>query len=321
VINCEEVAGPRPRHLPTSVGPSQLKHKSVSPTEKEANMTLSQELLALVRQRARRYFTNVPPATAIAPLMRLDSTSAVLDVASSIGSVFFVSKYGVFVTARHNVSGETKENLAVLVLANRTFRHWRRRVSEKRWLSEPVLPGSQLVPCRVRDLWVSSSADLAVGTIHVPTKAERDRRGFSFSLVRVCSSAQRDEGTRVYSYGWAATQESSLDGLRHFDCSPGFYEGELHEYREGGIPGREWPLVTHSVLLAGGMSGGPLILRRNHAVIGVNCSGLDPARDTPDWGTATDIRSLLQEPFPFEIDSYKGLTFNNVFELEGIIAS
>ena len=35
VINCKDVAGPRPRDLPTSVGPSQLKHKSVSATESE----------------------------------------------------------------------------------------------------------------------------------------------------------------------------------------------------------------------------------------------------------------------------------------------
>jgi hypothetical protein len=35
VINCKDVAGPRPRHRPTSVGPSQLKHKSVSRTREE----------------------------------------------------------------------------------------------------------------------------------------------------------------------------------------------------------------------------------------------------------------------------------------------
>lgn len=174
-----------------------------------------------------------------------------------IGTGFFISTNGLFVTARHVLHDVINEN----------------RLQTHAIAMVQFLPENHYKIRPVDRCFAHREADVAVGVVR---GLEHKIRGAFSNKVVTLTTREPDIGEVVFTYAYPNTQiirrDASIQELRF---SPNFYEGVIeHSYPEGRdrflIP---WPCYQTSIQSHGGASGGPVFDLSSRA-FGVNCTGM-----------------------------------------------
>lgn len=203
-----------------------------------------------------------------------DGTSRVYCDPYEQGSAFFISKDGLFITARHVVGKWSTESYVVMAV------HF-------------GLKGKK--DCRVLELERHEDLDVAVGLAEKPGP-----NGWPYPFT--IGTSVIGNGSAILTFGYANTRVSphrdaegpiDLDDTLQLDMSPRRHAGHVIEHLDRGplIPG---PCYHVSCDPGGGISGGPLIRKRTSCVHGLFVMGL-PADgpDCPAAGFALDLRAIV----------------------------
>ena len=249
-----------------------------------------------------KFISNVPEQTAIFPLMLRVPIDNGRFAFAGLGTGFFISKWGLFVTAAH-VLEEDKE------------------LVEGGGLEAWIVVGKNNFTCPVRDLQFHSTADIAIGCIVPP----RDKSGkpppeFAISLQKI-SKKQPTVSDKLFTYGYGRTQVSKdeEEDLVTIDMNPYYYEGEMLEYHSTGVSLAKWPVLRHSVPIASGVSGGPLMSKSNSAVVGVNCTGDSTNTEDIPHGMSTDIQLIFDMIISSQIPGFQGKKVQDILISKGLL--
>lgn len=189
------------------------------------------------------------------------------------GSAFFLSRDGLFLTARHVVSEFSADSYAVMAL------NLEKRVNKY---------------CRVTALERHPNFDVAVGLAEVPGE-----EGWPFPYV--LGVRRLGIGASVLQYGYAntgvTTFEEDTDERRvAFDYRPRQARMHVEDYLPDGAPLLRGPCYQLSGDLGSGASGSPVVRRRTRAVHAVFCSGSTiDSGEVPSYGFALDVRSFVDD--------------------------
>jgi len=262
--------------------------------------------MKLVSKDHGKFRANIPEQTGIFPIMlRIPSggRKGFWDFAG-LGTGFFVSKFGLFITAKHVVVEDIQ-------------------FQEGRGLEVWIIVNGNNFTCPIRDIQLHPTADIAIGVIVPPRKNDLllPKSVFTISLCNV-SRNKPSAGAEVYSYGYPRTSlkncENDPDTVV-IDMQPDYYTGKIDGYHKDGVSICTWPVYRHSMPTASGMSGGSLFLKNNSAVIGVNCTGDSTSSEDISYGTATDVKLALDMIISSEIPGYKGKILYELLQDEVIL--
>jgi hypothetical protein len=212
---------------------------------------------------------------------------------TQLGTAFFITSTGLFVTAKHVVEVHTEEAPFSIFLTSASPPG-----SVPDFFSaEQTQSFHQVI---VSDLWLHPNLDAAIGFVRVPSMVPRYKIG-----TRILQP-----GEVVATHGYGRTQHAAYredDGTKTLALNfrPGFYRGMIDEYLPQGRGHTKWPLYVHSATLLGGISGGPLICASDDAVYGINCTGIEGVEG---YGSSTVIEPLLEWAIPF----LEGRTIRNL---------
>jgi hypothetical protein len=181
-----------------------------------------------------------------------------------LGSGFFISTNGLFVTARHVLQApfDTRTGRQVFPIAMVHFH------DEGSYLIRPILR------CALHPL-----ADLTVGVV-APMKRNSDGAHLGNKILTL-NMDPVDPGTRVTTYAYPR-YESVMTGNRQiFNVVPGFYDGKIIEYLPEGrdrvlLPG---PCYRTNIIIHHGASGGP-VFSSDGRVFALNSTGFDGTEDS-----------------------------------------
>lgn len=205
------------------------------------------------------------------------------------GSAFFISKDGLFLTARHVVNKWSADSYSVIAV------HF-------------GLKGQKA--CRVRELERHPDVDIAVGLAEEPGPSGWPH---PFTL----SGSRIGDGAAIVTFGYAKTRVSpqrgpddpvNLDDKLTLDMLPRRYAGHVREY----LP--RAPLITGpcyhvSCDPGGGISGGPLIRKRTMSVHAIFTAGIPQHEEGgEETGFATDVGTILDD---WQIPFLDGLTLRD----------
>lgn len=216
---------------------------------------------------------NVPadPSPSIFPIVRQDTMGRF----HLIGTGFFITTNGLFVTARHvlrdvlDAKDQQKYPIGLFqFLENNVYIH------------RPIL---RCVMHRV--------ADVAVG---VAAPVERNGNPLTNPILTL-TLVIPPLGTRVCTYAYPKHKNVSLGDQQILSFAPTFYDGDiLADFPHGRdrvlLPG---PCYQTSITMHGGASGGP-VFSPNGCVFGVNSSGID-GTDISFVSRVTQIFALAVE--------------------------
>lgn len=194
-----------------------------------------------------------------------------VSVDDELGTAFFVTPTGLFLTAKHVVETCADDKPYSVLLIDRA--------------------AGQIPRARVIRLALHPVLDAAIGFARVPTPVPCFRLGTDILNPREL----------VFTLGYSKTQlvrvpsggtlgQSLAVNFRPDDYYRGVVEGY---YPEGHGIAKGWPVYRHNADILGGISGGPLIRASDSAVYGINCSGF------AGYGTATVVQPLLDWPIDF----------------------
>ncbi len=99
-----------------------------------------------------------------------------------------------------------------------------------------------------------------------------------------------------------------------------YYAGKILEYHPEGVSICRWPVYRHSVPVASGMSGGPLLHKANKKAIAVNCTGDSTNSGDVEHGTGTDIICALDLVISAPIPNFQGKTLRELLQAEGVLS-
>jgi hypothetical protein len=196
-----------------------------------------------------------------------------------VGTGFYVSADGLFVTARHVIDDVLDEDRQVLPLAIMHLHSESGLFGPQEYLLRPVMQP-----------WLGEHADLALGAA---ANATNNSTGatlshwswpLSWKVPAVGSSAA------TYAFPNHAIQNTTTGQI--FQFSPALYQGEVLEvsdFRDSVLV--PYPYVHVGIHIHPGASGGPVAVSAE-GVLGVNCRYMDP--DGP--GVVAQIR-CLQDSF------------------------
>lgn len=251
-----------------------------------------------------RFKSNVSEQTAIFPLMlRIPAEEQGIFHFGGLGTGFFVSKWGIFLTAKHVVEGDL------------SFQNGN---GMEAW----VIVDGQNFTCPVRDLVLHPSADIAMGIIVPPRRNDKPVPGFGISLVTLSSEKAKVDDD-VLTYGYPRTDlanDSDDESTVNIGMDPDYYAGKILEYHPDGVSICKWPVYRHSVAVASGMSGGPLIHKASKNAIAVNCTGDSTDKEDVDHGTGTDINCALDLVVTAPIPNFQGKTLRELLKAEGVLS-
>nr|BFD68756.1 hypothetical protein HAGR004_37780 [Bdellovibrio sp. HAGR004] len=221
-----------------------------------------------------------------------------------LGTGFFISKFGIFLTAKHVLEKHMQ-------------------YQNGKGLEAWVVIDGQNFTCPIRDIQLHPTADLAVGYIAPPYKDGKPAKEFAISLCKI-SSDKIKANDAVYSYGYPRTilkhDENDADTVV-IDMKPDYYTGNILEYHPTGVSICRWPIYRHSMPTASGMSGGPLLHKTSNTVVGINCTG-DSTNDADiEHGSATDVTLCLDLLIEAEIPNYKGKSLEALLKYENNLFS
>jgi S1-C subfamily serine protease len=221
----------------------------------------------------------VHPATVPAyPICVWEASESKLQFEStSLGTAFFINEGGLFLTAAHVVQDLGKDAPLRILYPD---------------LDARILIG--LKPCQ---LAIHPTLDIAVGRVQVPSKVR----------LHINDLADGEMHTRepVQAFGYAHSLfidhpaksrligGSGLLGLAA-SVTHASHCGEVIEYCPQGVGFlKGQPLFQHTAETIGGQSGGPVFSAVDGFVYGITSRGCE------EYGTAIDIRSILDWPIPF----------------------
>jgi len=212
----------------------------------------------------------VDPTRAIFPIFKQNQD----DSLQMLGTGFFITTLGIFVTAKHvfmdviDEQGRATAPLAIVQLSeNNTF------------YMRPV-----------QSCATHANADVAVGVAaHMSHKVTGQPL---FNKVLTLSLTYPHIGEVVFTYAYPGTKVLQ-GGKQEIHVSPKFYDGHVVEYFPKGrdrimLP---FPCYQTSIYLHGGASGGP-VFGENGKVIGVNSTGYEGDSDISFISRIQDIYDL-----------------------------
>ena len=215
----------------------------------------------------------VNPGHGIFPIVRYDVEGKM----HLLGTGFFISTTGLFVTARHvlmdTFDAQGRQRYAIGMV---------QFLSENIYLPRPVLR------CAPHPI-----ADVAVG-VAAPMKRNKDGEPLTnpiFTLTLVPPGGE----ARIMTFAYPK-HTNVIDGdVQVINFCPTYYDGEIKEYFPKGrdrvlLPA---PCYRTSILIHGGASGGP-VFSRSGCVFGVNSTGVD--------GTDISFVSRINEIFDLTVD-------------------
>lgn len=179
-----------------------------------------------------------------------------------LGTGFFISTLGLFITARHvlkdafNQRGEQQDAIGGLHL----------HVNKEFYLRTVV------------EAWFSGNTDLAVGLLEQRYHTQTNEPLTNNRLI--LTNKRPEFGSQVVTYAFPDSQILRKGASRTIHLRPNFYEGKIVEYFPNGrdrsmMP---WPCYQTDIHIHGGASGGPVI-DQSGLVFGINCSSMEPHTD------------------------------------------
>lgn len=223
-----------------------------------------------------------PPSHVVAPIMMASK----MGILTPIGTGFFVSSNGLFLTAAHVVEElcDVDPGITPLIVQFREEGYIARRIQQT----------------------VShETADLALGISNAPEKLQQTMR---LSLT----TEPPGFGSEIATYAFPSSEvKNKPDGSLNLVLSPDYFAGVLNkEYPHGRdktiLPGR---CFETTILIHGGASGGP-VFDRAGAVFAVNSTGIiggGPSHITP-------ISEAMKLQLP-NMPSFKALCESGVIDL------
>ena len=187
------------------------------------------------------------------------------------GSAFFLSRDGLFLTAKHVVSAYDTSSYSVLAV------NMRDRVRKF---------------CRVTELARHPELDVAVGRAEWPNEDD----GWPFPVT--LATGRIGIGASVLVYGYPNTGITVLDpdgdkslGL---DFRPQMHAAKIDDYMPDGAPLIKAPCYVVSGDPGGGISGSPLIRKRTGHVHAVVCRGnTTEGAGIASYAVALDVRAFV----------------------------
>jgi len=220
---------------------------------------------------------NSDPRESCCPLLHYEKTEKSVTL-KILGTAFFISPAGLFITAKHVVEeydGKISSPLHIMLLKKPNYKI-----------------------ANVIALHQYPQSDFAIGLVDFTNEGWRPKI-FKLSKKRL------ENGTKVASFGYSKTEQRIIDNKKFgIELNPSFYEGEVLSYHENGFTIAKWPVYSHSFECMPGISGGPVFNQNNTVVHGACCTGFNP----PPGGTFSDISVIVDEPIPFITDSWNSLT-------------
>jgi hypothetical protein len=213
------------------------------------------------------------PSRAIFPIVRFGADGS-MDL---LGTGFFISTNGLFVTARHVLSAPfDSRGRQIYPIAMIHF------YEDANYIVRPILR------CASHPL-----ADVAVG-VAAPMNRNSDGAPLTNPILTLTIEPPSLQD-RVVTYAYPRYASISLEGQQTFHVMPTFYDGEITEYLPRGrdrvlLPG---PCYRTSIVIHHGASGGP-VFSRSGTVFAVNSTGFD--------GTDVSYVSRINEIFVLTID-------------------
>jgi len=196
-----------------------------------------------------------------------------------LGTGFFISTTGLFVTARH-VLMDTFDSKGRECYAIGLIQFLPNRI----YLQRPILR------CAAHPL-----ADVTVG-VAAPMN-DRSGKPLTNPIVTI-TSVPPDLDSRVVTFAYPKHSNRIIRNVQHMDVRPTFYDGDITEYFPSGrdrvlLPA---PCYRTSMMIHGGASGGP-VFSRTGGVFGLNSTGID--------GTDISFVSRINEIFELVVDDVR----------------
>ena len=188
----------------------------------------------------------------------------------TVGTAFFVSEKGIFITAAHVVREYLEHDTPLRIMF-------------------VGFDPPKLYPVQPDHIVCHPTLDVAIGIVPVPTAIDLKR----FVLADVEVPA----GEAIGMYGFSHTEVLEIPpvagdkpglGLKFW---PAFHQGHIDSYRTDGFGLARGPVYVHTAETLGAASGGPVVHFASSMVCGVTSSGSE------EYGTATDVRAILEWPF------------------------
>jgi len=175
-----------------------------------------------------------------------------------VGTGFFISNTGIFVTAKHVIEDVLDKD------------------------GKPMCPicGFQLLEgdkYAIRDIigcQSNTKSDVAVGVLRPMT--HKITAEPLYNKIIPLATLQPRIGSRVVTYAYPESTVELEEQLQTVELQARFYDGRLEEYYPNGRDSSMLPFPCYrgSVRILGGASGGPVLDEKSRA-FGVNCTGID----------------------------------------------
>jgi len=196
---------------------------------------------------------NVDPKEAIFPILKHEEDGSV----KFLGTGFFVTRLGFFVSARHvfedvlDAKGNVKGGLSIIQFSE-NFKFYYRSV---------------------RAFVVHDTADVGVGVC--ASMSHRITGEPLFNKVLALSMSTPTVGDNVWTYAYPGTTVTQSENAE-VKYNAKFYVGSVQEYYPNGrdrvmLP---YPCYRTSIVLHGGSSGGP-VFGKNKKVVGINSTAFE----------------------------------------------
>jgi trypsin-like peptidase len=169
-----------------------------------------------------------------------------------IGTAFFITDMGVFVTAKHVVDSFDIQRLVV----------WQ------------FLPNNQYYPRPVFQVTCHETCDLAVGVLVQAIDPERHELVINNKMMLTTVPPSIGDYVATFAYPNTVIEPTDVGQRLHFN--PNFYEGRLEEYLPNGSILLRGPCYRSSMVIHHGASGGP-VASTSGRVFAVNSTGMDGA--------------------------------------------
>jgi hypothetical protein len=193
-----------------------------------------------------------------------------------LGTGFFISTTGLFVTARHvlmdTFDSKGRERYPIGIV---------QFLPENIYIQRPIL---RCAAHRVADVAVGVAAPM-----NDPSGKPLTNPVLTVNLV------PPDLNSRVVTFAYPKHSNRIIENVQHFDVRPTFYDGDITEFFPSGrdrvlLPA---PCYRTSMIIHGGASGGP-VFSRTGGVFGLNSTGID--------GTDISFVSRINEIFELVVD-------------------
>lgn len=166
-----------------------------------------------------------------------------------LGTGFFITDTGLFVTAKHVLEHFRPEELVV----------WH------------FLPNNEYISRPISAFTCHETADVAVGQLVAaidPTTNE-----LVINNKHMLTTVQPPIGEHVATFAYPNTVIEPTEIGQRLHFNPGFYAGQLEEYYPNGIGLLRGPCYRTSIVIHSGASGGP-VASPSRPVFGVNSTGM-----------------------------------------------